>query len=329
MGVKLRITTAIPAEKIRLYFYPRVSIFAAFLILAGGMIIFYKIFRAFTRVVSRLPFPVLYWFSVLIRFFLQYILRYRRQITLANLERSFPEKSRKEIRAILGHYYRNLAEIMLEVIKLETVKPEALKNRFTINGFEHIQEAFDRGRSVIVAIGHCGNWEWMGTVLGQMTPVKGFAIVKPLSEAHFNRYMESLRHRINPDSTIPFHHTYRALVRNRKNFISFNVFASDQTPIRSDINYWSHFLNQDTPFYTGIEKISRSLDFSVVFVDIFRTERGKYRAEIQLITHDPAGTSDLEITDTYIRMLEEAIRLRPDNWLWSHRRWKFYRNSVA
>jgi KDO2-lipid IV(A) lauroyltransferase len=268
---------------------------------------------------------MLYGLSGITRFFLQYIILYRRNIILKNLERSFPQKSHSEIKKIINSYYRNLANIMVEVIKLENVAPGELKKRFTFTGLEHMKDAFDNGRSVIVAIGHCGNWEWMGTVLGQLLPVKGFAIVKPLAEKHFNTYMESLRHKINPHSTIPFQHTYRALVRNSKKFISFNVFAADQTPTRSDINYWSNFLGQDTPFYTGVEKLSRSLDFSVVFIDIYRTGKGNYRGDIQLITHNPKNTADLEITETYIRLLETAIRSRPDNWLWSHRRWKFNR----
>jgi len=293
------------------------------------MILFYYVFRACTWMVARLPFPVLYWLSGIIKFLLQYIIRYRREITINNLKRAFPEKSDQEIKKIMGRYYRNLSEIMVEVIKLETIKPETLKERFSISGYEHMTDAFEKGRNVIVAIGHCGNWEWMGTVLGQMTQVKGYAIVKPLAEKHFNRYMESLRHRINPHSTIPYLHTYRALVRNSKKFISFNVFASDQTPHRTDINYWSHFLNQDTPFFMGVEKLAKSLDFSVVFIDIYRKGRSQYQGDIQLITHDPSNTDELEITETYIRMLESAIRRRPENWLWSHKRWKFNRDTAG
>jgi len=227
----------------------------------------------------------------------------------------------------MGCYYRNLADIILEVIKLQRVGPEELKKRFKFNGFEHLTHAFDSGRSVILALGHCGNWEWMGAVMGLLAPVKGFGIVKPLADKNFHRYLESLRHRFNPDCTIPFQHTYRALYRNKKEMITINAFAADQTPTRAEINYWKRFLNQDTPFYMGVEKLARSLDFSVVFIDIRRTGRGMYTGEIQLITHDPKNTADTEITEKYIRLLEESIISRPDNWLWSHKRWKFNRSS--
>lgn len=291
------------------------------------MFVIYALFRAFAWIVSRLPFPLLYSFSALVRIFLQYIIKYRRPIILKNLHNSFPEKSPEEIRKIVGNYYRNLADITLEVIKLESIRPEELKDRFKFNGFEHLNDAFDNGRSVILAIGHCGNWEWMGAALGLLSPVRGFGVVKPLADKNFHKYLESLRHRFNADGTIPFQHTYRALIRNRKEMITINGIAADQTPTRAEINYWSRFLNQDTPFYMGVEKLARSLDFSVVFMDIYRTGRGKYLGDIQLITHDPKSTSDQEITEAYIRMLETSIRRRPDNWLWSHRRWKFERTT--
>jgi Kdo2-lipid IVA lauroyltransferase/acyltransferase len=291
------------------------------------MTFIFVLFKAFAWMVSRLPFPILYAFSSLVRFLLQYIIRYRRKVITENLVRSFPEKSQAEIRIIMNRYYRNLADIILEVIKLQGISPEELKKRFSFSGLEHLNNAFDNGRSVIVAIGHCGNWEWMGTVMGLLAPVRGFAIVKPLADKRFHKYLESLRHRFNPGSTIPFQYTYRTLIRNKKDMVTFNVFAADQTPTQAEINHWSTFMNQDTPFYIGVEKLAKSLDFSVVFIDILRVGRGKYIGDIQLITHKPKNTADLEITEKYIRLLENSIIRQPDNWLWSHRRWKFSRTS--
>jgi Kdo2-lipid IVA lauroyltransferase/acyltransferase len=41
-----------------------------------------------------------------------------------------------------------------------------------------------------------------------------------------------------------------------------------------------------------------------------------------MITEFPKETDEYEITESHVRMLEKAIREHPDNWLWSHRRWK-------
>ena len=101
-----------------------------------------------------------------------------------------------------------------------------------------------------------------------------------------------------------------------------SVLASDQTPTKSEIEYWSPFLNQETGFFVGIEKIAKSLDCAVVFVDVKRTKRGYYEIELIDITGDPKNTKEFEITDKYIKILENHIIHNPDNWLWSHKRWK-------
>ncbi|MBP6871051.1 MAG: lysophospholipid acyltransferase family protein [Bacteroidales bacterium] len=289
------------------------------------MAFLYHTFKLLAGLVARLPFPLLFFVASIFKFFLHYIIRYRRDIILLNLHNSFPEKLPKEIRKILSQYYKNLSQIMFEVIKLHSIRPEKLLERFTFTGLEPLAETLRKGQSVIITIGHCGNWEWMGTALGQVLPARGFAIVKPLSDKHFNRYMESLRHRINPDSTIPFHRTYRTLIRHKQEMVTFNVFAADQTPVKEEANYWTQFLNQDTPFYIGVEKLAKALHLAVFFIDIQRTGNGRYNGEIRQITREPEKTAEKEITEAYIRLLEEAIRRRPDNWLWSHRRWKLTR----
>ena len=278
--------------------------------------------------ISILPFRVLYMLSDLLSLVLRKVVRYRRDVVSANLRNAFPEKSDRDVRKITSDYYRNLSDIVLEIIKLNKIRPEVLMERFEFRNLELLSAPLGRGQSVIVAIGHCGNWEWMGTALGLVTPQKGFALTKPLSDANFHNYIRGLRHRLNPGSTIPFKSAFREMVR-RKNAPSFYVMAADQTPTLDEANYWATFMNQETPFFLGIEKIARALDLTVLFLDIRRVSRGRYCGEFHRISGDPSRTGEGEITARYIAYLEKAIRNRPDNWLWSHRRWKHKRPSVA
>ena len=284
----------------------------------------FPIFKVVSRVIASLPFGMLYALSVVLSFVLNRVAGYRKKVIFQNLRNSFPEKSHREISRIANEYYRNLGDIIVEVIKLGRIQPKELENRFELIHRELLTTALNDGKSVIIAIGHCGTWEWMGTALGLVTEQKGYALTKPLSDKDFNGYMEKIRHRLNPGSTIPFKSAFREMVR-RKNEPSFYVMAADQTPTLDEANYWTGFLNQDTPFFMGIEKIARSLGTRVIFMDIQRTGRGKYRGVMQLVSDDPAGTGEGEITEKYVHLLEKAIRDNPPNWLWSHRRWKHKR----
>jgi Kdo2-lipid IVA lauroyltransferase/acyltransferase len=287
----------------------------------------FPLIKAFLRAVSLLPFPLLYLLSDILRFFLQYIFRYRRSVILENLRNSFPEKSQKEIRKILHTYYRNLADITLETIKLRSISPEHLRQRVNFDKTEILNHAFQHHDNVIIALAHRGCWEWIGQALGVVSPLTGYGITKPLNNKYFNDYMEFIRNRFNAGSTIPFRQTYRTLVRHRQEgHVAFYLIAADQTPHTDEINYWSNFLNQDTPFYLGIEKMAVSMDVPVVFLDIHRYGRGRYSVDFQIITYDPKNTASFEIMEKYIRLLESAIINDPANWLWSHRRWKNKRN---
>jgi len=239
---------------------------------------------------------------------------------------AFPEKSDREINRITNQYYHNLADIIMEIIKWRSISEKELLRRFSFDNYNLMEEAFRRGQGVIFAIGHCGNWEWMGTALGLLSEWKGYAVIKPLSDPRFGRYMEKLRHRLNPDSTIPFKETLRRMITHKKKELTFNVFAADQTPTRDEINYWTEFFHQDTGFFLGVEKIARMLDYQVIFIDIIREKRGYYVGKMSLIAEKPSETDDFEITERYVRFLESALMNNPSNWLWSHRRWKHKRD---
>lgn len=287
----------------------------------------YHIFYAVAWLVSLLPFWLLHGLADLIYVLLYHVAGYRRKVTSTNLRNAFPDKDERWINKTARRFYRSLADIILEDIKVLTINQKVLAKHYRYVNTEIIDELYSQNKSVIIAIGHCGNWEWLGNTLGPMyAHMKGFAIVKPLKNPYFDSFMNGLRNRFIKNSIIYMKDTLRVMVK-RKNQASLYVFAADQTPSNPKTAYWEMFMNQDTPFYTGIEKIARTLDLAVIFIDLYREKRGYYVGEISLITDSARTTKENEITTSYIRVLEEAIRKRPDNWLWSHRRWKHKREN--
>jgi len=88
------------------------------------------------------------------------------------------------------------------------------------------------------------------------------------------------------------------------------------------------FLNQDTPVFLGIEKIALKIRYPIVYITIRRVKRGYYRVFAERIEL----TSELQktgtITEIHTRKLETDIRSQPENWLWTHRRWKHQRPQI-
>ncbi len=281
----------------------------------------YAILRFLLWLLALLPLNILYLFAGLIYYLTYYIFRYRRTTVAENLMRSFPGKSPAERKKIEKQYYRNLGDLVVEFVKMRHMRPESINKRMQLLNPELLEELYANKRSLFVAIGHCGNWEWLGHKLAHLHLHKPFAAFKPLSDPHFDDYMRSIRMRFGLPELIPFKQTYRTLLNN-KHSLNAVVMASDQTPTREEINFWTIFLNQETPFFLGIGKMARALDYAVLFFDIRRKRRGYYEIEIKPVTLNPAALSPHEITEKYVSLLEEAIVQQPDNWLWSHRRWK-------
>ncbi len=291
------------------------------------MAIVYFAFSVVARLISWLPFPLLYMVSDVLYVKLYYLFRYRRRIVFTNLRNSFPEKSNQEIRKIGRKYYRHLADVILEIIKLRSLKGDQLVKRLHFNNLDEINAIHASGKSILGAIGHIGNWEWMPIGFQRFHPVKGFAVYKPLSDKFFDKYYHHIRSRLLIDAeVIPFKQIFRVLVKHRGEK-TFTVIASDQTPHKDEINYWTRFLNQETAFFLGLEKMAVSLDMAVVFMDVQQTRRGYYEVNVIKITDTPGETKPCEIMERYVHLLEETIRRNPHNWLWSHRRWKYKREE--
>ena len=100
------------------------------------------------------------------------------------------------------------------------------------------------------------------------------------------------------------------------------IFITDQTPSNVYTSYWATFLNQDTTIYKGTEKFAMITGLPVVYCDVQRVKRGYYAVEFKMLTENPKQTITNEITELHTRALESAIISNPDNWLWTHRRWK-------
>lgn len=274
------------------------------------------------NVLSSLPFWALYLFSDFLAFFISRIVNYRKQTVYKNIRNSFPEKDSAEINKIVAQFYRNLADLIVELIKSQKLSEEELVKRVKINDTSIFEKLYKEKRSVIISLGHCGNWEWTGNRIAMFLEHNATAIYKPLSDRFFNDYMINQRQKFKGTLMIDYKKTYRILADLRDELLAVFMLA-DQSPARSEINYWTDFLNQKTPFYIGMEKIARALNYTVLYLDIQRQKRGFYVVDVKMIAEHAKTTRQFEITNQYIRLLEKSILTNPDNWLWSHRRWKY------
>lgn len=276
---------------------------------------------------AHLPLAVLYVFAEVIYFLLAYVVRYRWRVVTDNLRNSFPEKSPAEIERTGKAFYRHFAQVVVEILKLAAIAPEEMARRMHFTNPELMTRHFAENRLVLSLGSHMGNWEWILNGAALAFPGRAAGVYKPLNNLFFESLMRRLRTHFGADA-VPMLATLRYLVAHRAEGRTLSLLT-DQAAGPEDRPYWTQFLNQDTSFYTSADRLAVQLDCAVLYVGIRRVRRGYYEVTFtelpdgRVAKGAPAGT--FPVTEAFARQLEKDMRASPEQYLWTHRRWKHKR----
>lgn len=272
-----------------------------------------------TYLVSLLPMWILYKISNVLYILLFYLVPYRKTIVVQNLSRSFPDKSYQEVECIMKSFYHLFCDNLVEILKNISISPTKQANKIQLVNFDIVKKQIVLGKSVIVSMGHCGNWEILN-ILPFILKVNSYAIYKPLNMKPINQLFLRLRSRFGMQ-LIPVKSVVRHFISNKNN-PSVYFFLADQCPKVVDRKYQFDFLHQATSVFSGIEKLARSTNSAVVYMHVIKMSRGIYRIECKNISANLEYTDKIDITHLYIQLLERNIQEQPHGWLWTHKRWK-------
>jgi len=282
----------------------------------------YYLALPFIYLVSILPFRVLYLLSDLMFLLVYRVVGYRKKVVTANLENAFPDKSADEIRAIRRDFYRYFCDLMLETLKTLTISPKAVKKRFSYGDMSAFERFYKEQKSVIIVMGHLGNWELCGAYFSQLPVHPLFVIYHPLANKHFDRLFYRMRTRLGV-RLYPMKGAFKGMLADRHE-LTATAFIADQAPPPSKA-HWMTFLNQDTAVFKGTELLSKKLDYPVIYMSVIRERRGHYRLNSELLVEHPGELAENVLTEMHTKRLERDIIAYPETWLWSHRRWKHKR----
>ena len=284
----------------------------------------FHIVKLWVRFLSIHPYWLLYLKSDFYYVLIYHLLRYRRKVVRQNLLRSFPDKNEHEIKSIERHFYRNFCDLVMEGSKTMCMESVRDEGRVKFTNPELMMKLYEQHKSVIIASPHSGNWEWFVKLMPELSPHKGMAVYKKIKNQAFDELVFYLRTKDCALELMETHDTVKRLeeLSGKSNAV---LILGDQSPRGVDTDYWTEFLHQDTCWYKGLEYIAKKFDYAVVFVAMKRQDRGRYEVSFELITDHPKETEEGFIVEQYVRCVERFIEANPDNWLWSHRRWKHQR----
>ncbi len=284
----------------------------------------YYISLPFIYLVSLLPFWLLYSLSDFLFVIVYGLVGYRKKVVFSNLRNSFPQKSEEELKRIQRKFYRYFFDLIVETLKTLTISPRQLRKRISLRDPSIFQKYHEQNQSIIIVMGHYGNWELGGARFALEPYHKLFVIYHPLRNRYFDQLIYKMRTRLG-NGLYPMKDTLRGMLGN-KDIVTATAFIADQSPSVKGAQ-WLDFLNQDTPFFTGTGKIANKLSYPVVYASVKRTKRGHYDICLEDLAPHSSKLEPEEILTRFARKLEEDIREMPEIWLWSHRRWKHKRKA--
>jgi len=280
----------------------------------------YYLVRSILYLVSLLPFWVLYPISDCFYAITFYLVKYRRDIVMQNLAIAFPEKTKKERRAIAKKFYRNMIDTFIESIKFITISGKQLSQRSS-GEFDLINSLIAKGRNVHVMAGHQFNWEFANLQYSRNLTLPFVGVYMPIGNKILNKIFYKFRGK------------YGTVLISKNDFKNkrHEVFSSqyclalaaDQNPADPSNAYWMRFFSQPVPFVTGPAKGAITNNTAVVYVGFHKLKRGHYLFRTTLLAENGSDHTAEQLTAMYRDELERTIRLDPANYLWSHRRWRW------
>jgi len=225
---------------------------------------------------------VLYGISNFLAFVFYYLIPFRKKVVLSNLKNSFPDKSEEEINSLCKKFYAHLCDLIVESVKLFSIREGQISTRFVVNNPEILEPYFNEGKSAIIVGGHYNNWEMLAAGMHQQVSHDCVGLYTKLSDPFFDTKMQESRSAFG-----------LRMVSTRDSFAYFKepsdvprltIFGADQSPTYSKNVHWTTFLNQETAVALGTERFAQKYDLPVFYGRINKVKRGHYSLNISLLT---------------------------------------------
>jgi KDO2-lipid IV(A) lauroyltransferase len=246
----------------------------------------------------------------------------RRRLAEDNMRRALGDTlSKDQIQVNVRGVFENLGRTVVELARYRKVGPDGIRAMVNPAGFEPVREALNSGHGVVLASAHFGNWE----ILAASLAVHGFpidALALTQQNPLVNDLVQSLRREMGIGILeVPANarQVFRSLEANRVVFMAADQHASAGTLVID-------FFGRPAAVARGPALFALRCGCPLIPI-LLRRERDGRLVVLSGDTIQPPETGAEEekvrtMTVEYLRFLEAEIRRRPDQWMWTHNRWK-------
>jgi KDO2-lipid IV(A) lauroyltransferase len=288
----------------------------------------YVALRAFAGVVAVLPLSVAYFVADRVGDAVYLVDGRHRSVARANLRERFRDADGRplpesEVRRIARGSFRHLVKCAVEILRLpREAKRRGLAQIADVGGREHLSAALAAGKGVILATAHMGNWEVMGAMC-QDLGVPFTTVYRPLDNPLLDAWVRKTRGDVG-QTMIPKHGATRPLLKALRAG-GMIVLLVDQD-MRGHGVFAPFFGAPASTIPTPAELALRTgatilTGASVRVGPGFRYEAG-FEPPVEVRDTGDHAADLLRVTTEINARIEALVRRAPEQWLWSHRRWK-------
>jgi len=241
-----------------------------------------------------------------------------KEIINNNIKRAFPDLNSKEINKIKSSMWNNYGRVFAEYIYMKNFRHGNLSKNISIEGEDILANIKKQNQKVIFISGHFSNFELMAMQIDKLD-LKIGAIYRPLNNIFLNKIMERIRKKYICNNQI------KKGIGGLKELIKLNnegystALMIDQ---RVSQGIKSNFFNEEAFTTTVPAQLVKKFNIPVVPIFIERYEGIKFKMKVFKPVHFSVEDTIENITADLNKILEKMILDNPNNWIWSHNRWK-------
>jgi KDO2-lipid IV(A) lauroyltransferase len=254
--------------------------------------------------------------------FFYFVIPIRKNTAISNLKLAFPDKNEQEIKEIVKGCYVNVLTVIAEFFYMEHLSAEKLRNLLKVSNIEMIDEKLKQGKGLIFISGHFGNWELTAYGIPKLLIRSLNVVVKEQTNKKVNSGIDRIR-TSGGNRMIEMKNSIREILTVLKSN-GMVAMLGDQAAPKENVKV--DFFVKGVPTFEGTAKIAIKTGAAVLFGVSTRNDDGTYSLTFREIdTSKYKDTSEENVkalTQDHVNLLVEYIKLRPDHWLWFHRRFK-------
>ena len=297
-----------------------------------------KITEMLMRLLALQPLKMHYFWGRCLSWFVSGPMHYRRDVVMINLARSFPEKKYSELRKIADDFYKHFGDLFAETFWFAGSHDTKRLRDSHICEMEHadvLNRLYNDCPGVIVLTSHLGNWELTGGILNYVyAPDKvdfgeknTTVVYKELSNSFWDKVLGDNRcapiAKENKETCYVESRKILRFVIAHRNEKRLYIFPTDQCPYKyASAHTVDNFMHQPTLTMTGGAALAHKFGFAVVYMAFKKKEDFGYKMSFREICPDASKFTPEDIMNKFYSYLEEDVNAQPENYLWTHKRWK-------